>query len=154
MAAQLALAALAGLTVIAGCSASYGQFKMDMSEAQVRSAMSEPVVADLAVGEEGIVGIPTLCISDGQLFISGLNPLDTKEGEFTPIYRVKHNPGGQYAITVAPAKTNAAPLPEVLKNTVQRGLSLQCDFLRYQDAPALPVGSINGLTSASQVFGH
>ena len=154
MAAQLALAALAGLTVIAGCSVSYGQFKMDMSKAQIRSAMSETVVADLAVGEEGIVSFPNLCISNGQLFINGSTSLSSQENDIETTYRVKHNPGGQYAITVTPAKKNGESLPEILKNTVQYGTSLECDFLKYQDAIALPVGSINGLTSASQVFGH
>jgi hypothetical protein len=128
-------------------------FKMDMSAAQIRKATSTPAVVDLAVGEAGTVQYLSFCSSNGSLFIAGASPLTTEKNDFNPSYLVEHDAAG-YAVTATPDPLRKTTVSEMLQQIVEGAAQIDCTAITMAGSPVLPVASLNGSTSASQIFGR
>lgn len=131
-------------------SGAQAQFAVDMSAGDVRKALSEMAVADLAIEETGLVTSMSVCVADGLLFIDGETPLATERGEYVPNYRVQRKQGNKVSIEVENGKAARMTLKEFFGGLLRRSLRDDCDRLGVPADQRFEVISINGATSASK----
>lgn len=142
--------AIAFAIAMLAAQAAHAQFAVDMTAGEVRKALSEMAVSDLAIEETGLTTSISLCVVDGVLFVDGETPLATSRSEYVPNYRIQRKQGGKVLIEAENGPQARTSLKEFFGILIRRSLRDECERVGIPADQRFEVISINGATSASK----
>lgn len=126
-------------------------FDLDAPRADLRTARGVLVVGDLATGDVGLTNYPSLCQTDGRLFMFANAEL-TEDTEYGFYWRVRREPGNVLTATVEAGRS--ASDQDWRKHAIARleGAS-ECQFyVEWFGADVIEVSTINGFRSATELL--
>lgn len=143
--ALILLAATAHLTT-----AEADDFVLDLDQAEMRRLASRLAVADLAVGEKGLVTYPTMCSEGTSLFIALRSSLSSERVDFAVPFETRREPDGRVAMTAAPSQKSTKTVDQAAADLLI-GVRT-CEDWHLTADQRLLVSSINGKTIASELM--
>ena len=103
---------LTALTVAASLIASGASaFETNISLKELLEIQGTPIVGDLNVGIRAFISSRETCQTEGRLYLSSLQKLETDPSEYLPYYEITKQPDGGFTVSFGPTGQGKKRLP-------------------------------------------